>query len=75
MAHHRVPVSVVSNRDVQFTSRFWKSFHEELCTRLYFSTTFYSQTDGQSEQTIQTLEDMLRVCVIDSVGVGIRIFH
>ncbi|GKE00410.1 putative reverse transcriptase domain-containing protein [Tanacetum coccineum] len=29
------------------------------------STTYHPQTDGQSERTIQTLEDMLRVCVFD----------
>ncbi|GKC94760.1 putative reverse transcriptase domain-containing protein [Tanacetum coccineum] len=36
-----------------------------LCTHLDMSTTYHPQTDGQSERTIQTLEDMLRACVID----------
>ena len=40
VAHYGVPVFVLSNRDVQFTSRFWKRFHEELGTRLHFSMTF-----------------------------------
>ncbi|CAH1435415.1 unnamed protein product [Lactuca virosa] len=48
--------------------RFWKKFHEELGTRLYFSTAYHPQTDGQSERTIQTLEDMLRACVLDFGG-------
>ena len=68
LAHHGVPVSVVSDRDVRFTSRFWKRFHDDMGIRLYFNTTFYPQADGQSEQTIQTLEDMLCACVLDFGG-------
>ena len=65
---HGVPVSIVSDRDTRFTSRFWRKFQEELGTRLHFSTAFHPQTDGQSERTIQTLEDMLRACAIDFGG-------
>ncbi|GJT62872.1 putative reverse transcriptase domain-containing protein [Tanacetum coccineum] len=36
-----------------------------ICTNLDMSTAYHPQTDGQSERTIQTLEDMLRACVID----------
>ncbi|GJS04398.1 putative reverse transcriptase domain-containing protein [Tanacetum coccineum] len=46
----------------------WKNFQEELGTKLHMSTAFHPQTDGQSERTIQTLEDMLRACVIDFGG-------
>ncbi|KAJ9546714.1 hypothetical protein OSB04_019257 [Centaurea solstitialis] len=63
-----VPVTVISDRDVRFTSRFWARFHEDLGTRPQFSTAFHPQTDGQSERTIQTLEDMLRACVLDFGG-------
>lgn len=63
-----VPTSIVSDRDVSFTSRFWKKFHEELRTRLHFSTTYHPLIDGQSERTIQTLEEMLRGCVMDFGG-------
>ena len=65
---HGVPVSIVSDRDPRFTSRFWPSLQIALGTRLYFSTTFHPQTDGQSERTIQTLEDMLRACVMEFKG-------
>ena len=62
---HGVPVSIVSDRDPRFTSRFWQKLHSALGTRLNFSTAFHPQTDGQSERTIQILEDMLRACVLD----------
>ncbi|WRX23435.1 Integrase [Theobroma cacao] len=64
---HGVPVSIVSDRDPRFTSRFWPKFQEALGTKLRFSTAFHPQTYGQSERTIQTLEDMLRACVIDFI--------
>ena len=62
---HGVPVSIISDRDPRFTSRFWQKLHEVLGTRLNFSTAFHPQTDGQSKRVIQILEDMLRGCVID----------
>ncbi|GJZ67188.1 putative nucleotidyltransferase, ribonuclease H [Tanacetum coccineum] len=68
IARHGVPVSIVSDRDGRFTSNFWRDFQEELGTKLHMSTTFYPQTDGQSNRIIQTLEDMLRACVIDFGG-------
>ncbi|GJV31644.1 putative reverse transcriptase domain-containing protein [Tanacetum coccineum] len=48
-----------------FTSNFWRSLQKALGTNLDMSTAYRPQTDGQSERTIQTLEDMLRDCVID----------
>ena len=53
-------VSIISDRDPRFTSKFWPSLQQALGTKLRFSTAFHPQTDGQSERTIQTLEDMLR---------------
>ena len=55
---HGVPVSIVSDRDPRFTSRFWPSLQKALGTCLQFSTAFHPQTDGQSYMTIRTLEDM-----------------
>ncbi|KAI3695447.1 hypothetical protein L1987_78444 [Smallanthus sonchifolius] len=60
-----VPLSIMSDRDSRFTSRFWQSFQKALGTKLNLSTAYHPQMDGQSERTIQTLEDMLRACVID----------
>ncbi|XP_077249187.1 uncharacterized protein LOC143888635 [Tasmannia lanceolata] len=65
---HGVPVSIVSDRDRKFVSQFWQSLHRALGTRLDFSTAYHPQTDGQSERTIQTLEDILRACAIDFKG-------
>nr|GFB78279.1 reverse transcriptase domain-containing protein [Tanacetum cinerariifolium] len=42
-----------------------RSLQNALETRLDMSTAFHPETDGQSERTIQTLEDMLRACAID----------
>ncbi|KAL8120055.1 hypothetical protein AgCh_017258 [Apium graveolens] len=63
-----VPVSIVSDRDPRFNSRFWTKFQECLGTKLNMSTAYHPETDGQSERTIQTIEDMLRVCVLDFKG-------
>nr|GEV57704.1 putative reverse transcriptase domain-containing protein [Tanacetum cinerariifolium] len=65
VTRHGVTVSIISDRDDRFTSLFWKPLHNGLGTRLDMSTAYHPQTDGQSERTIQTLEDMLRACVID----------
>ncbi|GJU88708.1 putative reverse transcriptase domain-containing protein [Tanacetum coccineum] len=62
---HGIPISIICDRDPRFASNFWRSLQKALGTNLDMSTTYHPQTDGQSERTIQTLEDMLRSCVID----------
>ena len=56
---HSVPSSIVSDRDPRFTSRFWESLHKALGTKLRLSLAYHPQTDGQTERTIQSLEDLL----------------
>ncbi|KAJ9536005.1 hypothetical protein OSB04_un000833 [Centaurea solstitialis] len=65
---HGVPLSIVSDRKARFTSTFWQSFQRELGTQVKLSTAYHPQTDGQSERTIQTLEDMQRACALDFMG-------
>ncbi|GJY77245.1 putative reverse transcriptase domain-containing protein [Tanacetum coccineum] len=72
VSRHGVPVSIISDRDGKFTSHLWKSLHKALGTRLDMSTAYHPQTNGQSERTIQTLEDMLRACVLD-FGKGLKL--
>nr|GEV44226.1 putative reverse transcriptase domain-containing protein [Tanacetum cinerariifolium] len=61
---HGIPVSIICDCDPRFSSNFWKSFQKALGTSLDMSTAYHPETDGQSKRTIQTLKDMLRVCVI-----------
>jgi transposase InsO family protein len=61
---HGVPSRIVSDRGTQFTSRFWKSLHKAMGTKLDFSSACHLQTDGQTERVNQILEDMLTVCVL-----------
>nr|GFB38998.1 putative reverse transcriptase domain-containing protein [Tanacetum cinerariifolium] len=68
VVRHGVPVLIISDRDSYFTSRFWQSLQKALETRLDLSIAYHPKIDGQSERTIQTLEDMLRACVIDFGG-------
>nr|GEV73640.1 putative reverse transcriptase domain, ribonuclease H-like domain, aspartic peptidase domain protein [Tanacetum cinerariifolium] len=65
VTRHEIPVSIISDRDSRFASNFWRSLQSALGTRLDMSTAYHPEIDGQSERTIQTLEDMLRACAID----------
>ncbi|KAI3822522.1 hypothetical protein L1987_10113 [Smallanthus sonchifolius] len=68
VSRHGVPLNIIFDRDAWFTSRFWQSLQTALGRRLDLSTAYHPQTDGQTKRTIQTLEDMLRACVIDFGG-------
>ncbi|GKC66854.1 putative reverse transcriptase domain-containing protein [Tanacetum coccineum] len=65
VTRHGIPVSIICDCDPRFASNLWRSLQKDLGTNLDMSTTYHPQPDGQSERTIQTLEDMLRAYVID----------
>ncbi|GJU62087.1 putative reverse transcriptase domain-containing protein [Tanacetum coccineum] len=65
VCRHGVPVSIILDRDSRFASGFWRSLQKALGTDVNMSIAYHPKTDGQSERKIQTLEDMLRACVID----------
>ncbi|GJZ54867.1 reverse transcriptase domain-containing protein [Tanacetum coccineum] len=65
VTRHGIHVSIICDCDPRFASNFWRSLRNALGTNLDMSTAYHLQTDGQSERTIQTLEDMLHACAID----------
>ena len=65
---HGVPISIISDRGLRFTSRLCPSLQRAMGTKLNLSTTFHPQTNGQSERTIQTFEDLLRSFVLEFGG-------
>ena len=60
---HGLPVSLVSDRDSKFTSRWWREVHRLLGVKLLMSTAFHPQTDGASERVIQSVTQILRTVV------------
>nr|GEX70881.1 putative reverse transcriptase domain-containing protein [Tanacetum cinerariifolium] len=65
VTRHGIPVSITCDHDPRFTLNFWRSLQKALGTSLDISIAYNPQTDRQSKRNIQTLEDMLRSCVID----------
>ncbi|GJT84429.1 putative reverse transcriptase domain-containing protein [Tanacetum coccineum] len=49
VSRHGVPISIISDRDSHFTSRFWQSLQSALGTQLDMSTAYHPETDGQSK--------------------------
>ena len=65
---HGVPKSIISDRDPRFTSRLWQRLQNAFGSQLKLSSAYHPHTDGQSERTIRTLEDMLRTCILEWKG-------
>ena len=57
---HGVPLEIISDRDVRFTSDFWKTLFSILGTELKMSTPYHPQTDGQTEIANKTIGNLLR---------------
>ncbi|XP_024010588.1 uncharacterized protein LOC112086019 [Eutrema salsugineum] len=62
---HGVPARIISDRDPRFTAAFWRALQGALGTEVKMSTAFHPETNGQTERTIQTIEDLLRLCILN----------
>ena len=60
---HGLPEQIISDRDLLFTSHFWKKLHSLLNVELRLSSAFHPQTDGATERANKTMTQMLRQCV------------
>jgi transposase InsO family protein len=65
---HGIPKAILSNRDIQFTSNFWRGLFKGFGTSLNFSTTYHPQSDGETKRVNQVIEDMLRMYVMDKTS-------
>jgi len=65
---HGIPHTILLDHDTKFVSKLWHGFQTAMGTELYLSTAFHPQSDGQSDRTIETLEDMLSACGLDYAG-------
>lgn len=63
MRLHGLPETIVLDRDLKFTSAFWREVHRTLGAKLLMSTLFHPQTDGASERAIQNVAQILRALV------------
>ena len=55
-----MPEVIISDRDVRFTSLFWKALFKSMGTKLAMSMAFHPEIDGQTERNNRTLEQILR---------------
>ncbi|GJP49384.1 hypothetical protein CLOM_g8601 [Closterium sp. NIES-68] len=62
---HSIPSAIISDRDPRLTSNFWTKTWQQYGTRLHLSTAYHLQSDGQTERTNQTMEQLIRTTCID----------
>lgn len=65
-----IPNKIISDRDVKFTSKFWKVLFVGMGTKLAFSTPYHPQTDGHTEMKNRVLKNMLKICHASTQKVG-----
>ena len=65
---HGLPKTITSDRDVKFTSYFWKTLWHLMGTLFKFSTAYHPQTDGQTEVVNKSLENLLRCLIGEHLG-------
>lgn len=65
---HDIPSSIIYDRYLRFTLRFWRSLKEVMGTKLKLSPAYHPQRDGQAERIILSLKDLLRACVLEQRG-------
>lgn len=58
--HHGLPKSIVSDRDVKFTSKFWQAVLQLWGIKSLMSTAFHPQSNAQTERVNRVLEEYLR---------------
>jgi hypothetical protein len=61
--HHGLPKTIVSDRDVLFTSTFWEHLNTLIGIKLKMSSAYHPQTDGATERANRTITQMLRQCI------------
>jgi hypothetical protein len=62
---HGIPKTIVFDRDLKFTSNFWKGLFKGFETNMNFSTTYHPEFDGKTKRVNRVIKDMLRMYVMD----------
>ncbi|CAI7900671.1 unnamed protein product [Closterium sp. NIES-54] len=57
---HGIPAAIISDRDTKFTSNFWRNLWQQFGTRLQFNSLYHPETDGHTERTNKTMEQLIR---------------